>query len=39
MEGGEAMMPHLFYSQLVILGLLRLRVRLPYAWPDRSATA
>jgi hypothetical protein len=32
------MMPHLFYSQLVILGLLWLWVLRHYAWPDRSAT-
>jgi IS1 family transposase len=32
------MIPHLFYYQLVILGLLWLWVLLHYAWPDRSAT-
>jgi IS1 family transposase len=33
------MIPHLFYYQLVILGLLWLWVMLHSAWPDRSVTA
>jgi hypothetical protein len=31
------MIPHLFYYQLVILGLLWLFVMLHSAWPSRSA--
>ena len=32
------MIPHLFYYQLVILGLLWLFVMLSYAWPSPGVT-
>src|SRR5436309_603182 len=34
-RGLFAMIPHLFYYQLVVLGLLWLCVMLHYAWPSR----
>src|SRR5712691_2416612 len=33
------MIPHLFYYQLVILGLLWLCVMLHFAWPSRAAVS
>ena len=33
------MMPHLFYDQLVILGLLWLCVLLHLAWPSRGVVS
>src|SRR2546425_12258580 len=37
MEGGNAMVSHLFFSQLVLLGLLWLCCMLHYAWPSSHA--
>src|SRR6266566_9821186 len=37
MEGGNAMVSHLFFSQLVLLGLLWLCCMLQAAWPSRHA--
>src|SRR3989441_5140645 len=37
MEGGNAMVSHLFFSQLVLLGLLWLCCMLHAAWPSRHA--
>src|SRR2546428_13734370 len=37
MEGGNAMVTHLFFSQLVLLGLLWLCCMLQAAWPSRHA--
>ncbi len=37
MVGGYAMIPHLFYYQLVVLGLLWFCVMLHHVWPSRCA--
>ena len=37
MEGGNAMVSHLFFYQLVLLGLLWLCCMLHYAWPSGHA--
>src|SRR6266704_2875255 len=37
MEGGNAMVSHLFFSQLVLLGLLWLCCMVQAAWPSRHA--
>src|SRR5439155_1327217 len=39
MEGGNAMVSHLFFYQLVLVGLLWLCCMLQYAWPSGHAAA